>query len=126
VLPDTALRSIADNLTRLRLDPVLHLKIAVAVVAPLMRDDGIPASRAIGSGPNPPNLSNARRKVAATRAHKRKGRPEPIPIVYNGKIFPSRGAMAKHLAAAVGKSPTTLARALLDAGDDAEAVVLRR
>jgi len=33
VLPDAALRSIADNLARLSLDPVLHLKVAVAVVA---------------------------------------------------------------------------------------------
>ena len=36
MLPDAALRSIADNLAALRLDPVLHLKIIVAVVGPLM------------------------------------------------------------------------------------------
>jgi hypothetical protein len=33
--------------------------------------------------------------------------------------------MAKHLAPILGKSATTLARALIDAGDDAEAVVRR-
>jgi hypothetical protein len=33
--------------------------------------------------------------------------------------------MANHLAPMLGKSATTLARALLDAGDDAEAVVRR-
>jgi hypothetical protein len=33
--------------------------------------------------------------------------------------------MAKHLAPILGKSATTLARALLEAGDDAEAVVSR-
>jgi hypothetical protein len=33
---DAALRSIADNLAGLRLDLVQHLKIAVAIVAPLM------------------------------------------------------------------------------------------
>jgi hypothetical protein len=53
------------------------------------------------------------------------GKPEPIPTVYGGKVFPSRGAMAKHLAPILGKSPTTLAHGLLDAGDDAEAVVRR-
>jgi hypothetical protein len=36
MLPDAALRSIASNLARLSLDPVLHLKIAAAVVGPLM------------------------------------------------------------------------------------------
>jgi hypothetical protein len=33
--------------------------------------------------------------------------------------------MAKHLAPILGKSASTLARALLDAGDDVEAVVRR-
>jgi hypothetical protein len=36
MLSDVALRLIADNLARLRLDPLLHLKIAAAVVGPLM------------------------------------------------------------------------------------------
>ena len=45
MLPDAELRAIAANLAALRLDPVLHLKIAVAVVAPLMRESG-PEKRA--------------------------------------------------------------------------------
>jgi hypothetical protein len=40
----------------------------------------------------------------------RKGKPEPIPIIYDGKIFPSRGAMAKHHAPILGKSATWRAR----------------
>jgi len=60
-----------------------------------------------------------------SRHQARKGKREPIPIVYEGQIFPSRGAMAKHLAPILGKSAVTLARALLNAGDDAEAVVRR-
>ena len=39
---DAALRSIADNLAALRLDLVLHLKTAVAIVAPLMGGAGEP------------------------------------------------------------------------------------
>jgi hypothetical protein len=42
MLPDAALQSIADNLAGLRLDPLLHLKIAVAVVAPLLGQDIAP------------------------------------------------------------------------------------
>jgi hypothetical protein len=123
MLSDVALRSIAYNLAALRLDPLLHLKIAAAIVAPLMRGDATAQS----SQPlsplklrSPPKKAPPRKKAWA-----RKVKPEPIPIVHNGKIFPSRGAMAKHLATVLGKSPTTLARALLDAGDDAEAVVRR-
>lgn len=37
MLPDAALALIADNLARLSLDPVLYLKVAGAVVGPLMR-----------------------------------------------------------------------------------------
>ena len=46
MLPDAALRSIADNLAALNLDPVLHLKIAVAVavVGPLMRGASEPGA----------------------------------------------------------------------------------
>jgi hypothetical protein len=118
VLPDTALRLIADNLARLNLDPVLHLKIAAAIVAPLMRGD------ITAPNPAPPKPHSPLKKSAPRRkAQARKGKPEPIPTVYDGQIFPSRGAMANHLAPMLGKSATTLARALLDAGDDAEAVV---
>jgi len=35
-LDDDALLTIAENLARLKLSPLLHLKIAVAVVAPLI------------------------------------------------------------------------------------------
>jgi hypothetical protein len=122
MLSDVALRSIADNLAALRLDPLLHLKIAAAVVGPLMRGDVM--------APRPEPLASPRplsrhRKAAPPKAQARKGKPEPIPTVYDGRVFPSRGAMAKHLAPILGKSATTLARALLDAGDDAEAVVRR-
>jgi hypothetical protein len=40
MLPDAALRSIAQNLASLSLDPVLHLKIVAAIVAPLIGGDG--------------------------------------------------------------------------------------
>jgi hypothetical protein len=122
MLPDAALRSIADNLAALRLDPLLHLKIAAAVVGPLMEGDVMaPRPEPLAS----PRPLNRHRKAAPTKAQARKGKPEPIPIVYHGKIFPSRGAMAKHLAPILGKSAATLARALIHAGDDAEAVVRR-
>jgi hypothetical protein len=52
VLPDAALRSIANNLASLRLDPLLHLKIAAVVVGTLMHSDArVP--RANGADPNP-------------------------------------------------------------------------
>jgi hypothetical protein len=109
----------------LRLDPLLHLKIAAAVVAPLMRSDA-PIPRANGADSDPPSPRSRRRKAAPPkRARARKSKPEPIPVVYNGQIFPSRGATAKHLAPILSKRATTLARALIDAGDDVEAVVRR-
>jgi hypothetical protein len=123
VLPDAALRSIADNLAALRLDPLLHLKIVAAVVAPLMRGDVTAPSPSPLTPPKP--RSSPRRAAARRKAQARKGKPEPIPTVYDGQIFPSRSAAAAHLAPILGKSATTLARALLDAGDDAEAVVRR-
>ena len=123
MLPDAALRSIADNLAALRLDPLLHLKIAAAVVAPLMRGDATAMSPAPLTPPK--SRSSLRRAAPRRKAQARKGKPEPIPTVYEGQIFPSRGAMANHLAPMLGKSATTLARALLDAGDDADAVVRR-
>jgi hypothetical protein len=123
VLPDAALRSIADNLAALRLDPLLHLKIAAAVVAPLMRGDATAPSPRPLTPPKP--RSSPRRAATRRKAQARKGKPEPVPTVYDGQIFPSRGAMAKHLVPILGKSATTLARALIDAGDDAEAVVRR-
>jgi hypothetical protein len=107
---------IADNLAALRLDPLLQLKIAAAIVAPLMRGDANSARLT----PPKPRKAAPRRKAKA-----RKGKPEPIPIVYEGETFPSRSAMAAHLAPILGKSPSTLAGALLAAGDDAEAVVRR-
>jgi hypothetical protein len=57
-------------------------------------------------------LSPPRRAAPSKKARARKGKPEPIPIVYDGQIFPSRGAAAKHLARILGKSPSTLTRAL--------------
>jgi hypothetical protein len=131
VLAHAALKSIADNLAAMRLDPVLHLKIAVAVVGPLMGGGGVMASTLDPSVPpkpnSPPSLVKSRVKNAAQpkNAKARKRRPEPVPTVYDGQIFRSRGAMAKHLAPILGKSTTTLARALIDAGGDAEAVVRR-
>jgi hypothetical protein len=125
MLSDVALRSIADNLAALRLDPLLHLKITAVVVAPLMRSDA-PVPSANGADPNPPSPRGRLRKATPPKkARARKGKREPIPIVYDGKIFPSRGAMAKHLAPILGKSAATLMRALIDAGDDAEAAVRR-
>jgi hypothetical protein len=109
MLSDVTLRSIADNLAALRLDPLLHLKIAAAIVAPLMRGDATAPSPAPLS---PSKLRSPPRKPAPRRkARARKGKPEPIRTVYHGQIFPSRGAMAKHLAPILGKSATTLARA---------------
>jgi hypothetical protein len=107
MLPDAALRSIADNLAALRLDPLLHLKIAAAIVAPLMEGNANQA---------PPKPHSPSRKAAPSKKAKaRKGnKPEAIPIAYDGKIFPSRGAMAKHLAPILGKSVATLTRALID------------
>src|SRR5262249_23604436 len=97
------------------------LKIAAAIVAPLMRGDITAPNPAPLTPPKP--LSSSGRAAPRRRARARKGKPEPVPTVYEGQIFPSRGAMAKHLAPILGKSATTLARALHDASDDAEAVV---
>jgi hypothetical protein len=58
---DAALRSIADNLAALRLDPVLHLKIAVAIVAPLMGGAGEPVPAP------PPRNPRVQPKTASSR-----------------------------------------------------------
>ena len=121
MLPDAALRRVADNLAALRLDPVLHLKIAVAVVGPLMREDEksvlkiAPISEPDRGGPH---------KMAAARTRKSGLRP-PIAISYKGQTFPSRGAMAKYLAPILKRSAVTLTHALREHGDDAETVVRR-
>jgi hypothetical protein len=121
VLSDAALRRVVDNLAALKLDPVLHLKIAVAVVGPLMSDDEksvhriAPIFDADRGGPH---------TNAAARKRKSGLRP-PIAITYKGETFPSRGAMAKHLALTLKRSAVTLTHTLRELGDDAEAVVRR-
>jgi hypothetical protein len=124
MLSDVALRSIALNLAALSLDPLLHLKIAAAIVAPLMEGDAT-APIPTPLTPPKPHRSPSRKAAPPKKTKARKGKPEAVPIVYDGEIFPSRSAMARHLAPILGKSAVTLARALLDAGDDAEAVVRR-
>jgi hypothetical protein len=120
VLPDATLRSIADNLAALHLDPVLHLKIAIAVVAPLIRDETKPNGANPSGGP-----PKQRRRVGnrATRIRKRHAsKPAlraPIPISYDGQTFPSRGALARHLALILKRSVVTLAQALRTRRDDA-------
>jgi hypothetical protein len=123
MLSDVALRSIADNLAALRLDPLLHLKIAAAIVAPLMEGDVTapsPAPLTPHKLRSPPRKAALRRKPPA-----RKGRAGPVPTVYDGRVFPSRVAMARRLAPILGKSANTIASALLQAGDDAGEVVRR-
>ena len=120
MLPDAALRRVADNLAALRLDPVLHLKIAVAVVGPLIRGRKsvlkiAPISKPDRGGPH---------KMAAAHTRKSGLRP-PIAISYKGQTFPSRGAMAKYLAPILKRSAVTLTHALRQHGDDAKTVVRR-
>ena len=79
MFPDAALRSIADNLAALCLDPVLHLKIAVAVVGPLM-GGGVTAPN-----PAPPKPLSPPRKAAP-----------PKKAVFAGKraksrVYPRKG-----------------------------------
>ena len=111
VLPDAARRSIAHALAGLNLDPVVRLRI-IAALAPILLD---PASEAKPNGVAPPPRPHSPPRKAAPprKAQRPKSKPQPIPTVCDGKIFPSRGAMAKHLAPILGKSATT--RALLDA-----------
>jgi hypothetical protein len=120
MLSNVALRSIADNLAALRLDPVQHLKIIAAVVAPLMRGeaDSARSTPLTPAKPRSPKAGKARKRGYGKSK-------EPIPIAYDGQTFPSRGAMAKHLSSILGKSVPTLSRALMEAGDDAEAVARR-
>jgi hypothetical protein len=69
VLSDVALRSIADNLAALRLDPVPHLKIAVAIVGPLMGVEAtVPASL-------PKKAGTSKNSAAANKPAKRKAKP---------------------------------------------------
>jgi hypothetical protein len=124
VLPDAALRSIADNLAALRLDPLLHLKIVAAIVGPLIRDEAGPNGADPNSGP--PMLRRRVGKRAARIRKRHASKPAlraPIPISYDGQTFPSRGALARHLAPILKRSVTTLAHALRTRRDDAEAVV---
>jgi hypothetical protein len=124
VLPDATLRSIADNLAALRLDPVLHLKIAVAVVAPLIRDETRPNGADPKGGPpvQGRRVGNRAARIRKRRASKPALRA-PIQIYYDGQTFPSRGALAKHLAPILKRSVVTLAHALRTRRDDAEVVV---
>ena len=121
MLPDAALRRIADNLAALRLDPVLHLKIAAAVVGPLMRED---EKSVLKVAPiSEPDRGGPYKKTAASK--RRSGLRPPIAISYKGQTFPSRGAMAKYLAPILKRSAGTLTDALRQHGDDAEAIVRR-
>jgi len=121
VLPDAALRRIADNLAALRLDPLLHLKIAAAVVGPLMRED---EKSVLKVAPiSEPDRGGPYKKTAASK--RRSGLRPPIAISYKGQTFPSRGAMAKYLAPILKRSAGTLTDALRQHGDDAEAIVRR-
>jgi hypothetical protein len=43
MIPDAALRSIADNLAALRVDPITYLRVAVAVVGSLIVGETEPA-----------------------------------------------------------------------------------
>jgi hypothetical protein len=69
MLSDAALLAIAENLAKLKLPPVLHLKIAVAVVAPLM---GGGATAPNGAGPLKPK-GNGKAKGASAPKHAARG-----------------------------------------------------
>jgi hypothetical protein len=51
------------------------------------------------------------------------GQNEPIPLSYDGQTFPSRGALARHLAPIVKRSVSTMIQMLRTNDDDAAAVV---
>jgi hypothetical protein len=70
MLSDAALLAIAENLAKLKLPPALHLKIAVAVVAPLM---GGGATAPNGAGPLKPKGSGKAR--APARQNTRRAAP---------------------------------------------------
>jgi hypothetical protein len=62
---DDVLLTIAENLARLKLSPLLHLKIAVAVVAPLMAPTAEPStSTAQGEKVAEPTRSKENRRTA--------------------------------------------------------------
>jgi hypothetical protein len=90
---------------------VLHLKIAIAVVAPLM-GDGAPTPAAKPNGAHPPPARGKARGKAKAKA-----------LSFNGQVFPSRGALAKHLAPIVKRSVSTMIQMLRTNHDDAAAVV---
>jgi hypothetical protein len=116
------LQSIADNLTALRLDPLLHLKIPNAIVAPLLAPDGLQPPGAILPTPPPEQLAGGRRRPSR-RARKRK-RSEPVPIAYDGQTFPLAVRLPSISRRSSARFPAAL-RALVEASDDTEADVRR-
>jgi hypothetical protein len=114
VLPDAALRSIADSLAALRLDPVLHLK--VAVVAPLMGGEATVPSR---EPAHLPKIAVPRKAAAAKKAAKRKAKPE---IAFEGETY-SRTAQAGLLATRFERSASAVIHMLRAHNNDPTSVV---
>ena len=70
--------TIAENLARLKLSPLLHLKIAAAVVAPLMAEPHArhPALTPTGEAAQPPPEPKSASETASPPAKRKAGRPK--------------------------------------------------
>jgi hypothetical protein len=105
MLSDPTLANIAENLARLGLPPVLHLKIAAAIVAPLMGVDEEPRTK-ISPVSEPDRRSTAKaakRRRQAAKAQRRyrakKGQsataPQPSPPADETPVIFHRGKNAE-------------------------------
>ena len=103
MLSDAELEVIADNLARLQLPRVTHLKVAVAVIGPA-HDAGSPARR---QGVTQKAASGRRRPAAR--------------FVLEGKTFPARAGIAREIAGRTGRKVDTVLARLRYCHDDAEA-----
>lgn len=77
-LPDAAVAQIAANLARLKLDPVLNLKIAAAVVAPLLSLDVTPEAKAPPDKPAAEKPRGARGRFSSPPTRKRNRAKSPL------------------------------------------------
>jgi hypothetical protein len=95
VLSDAALRSIADNLAALHLDPLTHMRV-VAALAPALIDKSEPPpirSESVNGARKPKRRAAAKRGRAAARAKPLPG--TPIEIAFEGETYSRKAGVGR-------------------------------